>query len=201
MDLALRWPLLAAPEQRDRLVRAYAAGDRGYHDTRHLTEVLDRIDELRDTSGFEPLPVRLAAWFHDAVYDRRPGAEERSAERAEEELTGLGLPSALVTEVARLVRLTEDHQPDADDANGCALVDADLAILASPEGRYAEYVADVRREYAHVADAAFRTGRARVLGRLADQPRIFRTPHAVRQWEQLARANLDRELTRLRESP
>ena len=30
---------------RDQLLAAYAT-DRGYHDTRHLAEVLDRIDEL-----------------------------------------------------------------------------------------------------------------------------------------------------------
>ena len=45
-DLADRWPLgedLTAV--RDELLAAYGTG-RGYHDLRHLAEVLDRIDEL-----------------------------------------------------------------------------------------------------------------------------------------------------------
>ena len=77
-DLAGRWPIPALHDVRDELL---AAWDRdGYHDLRHLEEVLDRIDEL-DRAGerFDRVPVVLAAWFHDAVYDALPDAEERSA--------------------------------------------------------------------------------------------------------------------------
>jgi len=108
MTLADRWPLDAAHDVRDALMAAYAEPTRGYHDTRHLGEVLDRLDEL-DAAGssFERLPVLLAAWFHDGVYDGRPGAEERSARWAESALSLAGLDDLVVAEVARLVRLTE----------------------------------------------------------------------------------------------
>ena len=46
VDLGDRWPLAGCDGLRDELVSAYAAPTRGYHDTRHLTEVLDRLDEL-----------------------------------------------------------------------------------------------------------------------------------------------------------
>jgi len=141
--------------------------------------------------------VLLAAWFHDGVYDGQPGAEERSAHWAEESLAGLGVAAATVAEVGRLVRLTETHRPTDDDANGCALSDADLAILAAPPERYEEYAADVRREYAHVPDEAFRAGRAAILRDLLAKPHLFHTVYAREHWEASARGNVEREVAAL----
>jgi predicted metal-dependent HD superfamily phosphohydrolase len=93
--------------------------------------------------------------------------------------------------------MTETHQPGDDDANGCALSDADLGILAAPRERYDEYVAAVRREYAHLPDDVFQAGRASVLRSLADKPALFHTGFAREQWEAAARANIERELAGL----
>jgi predicted metal-dependent HD superfamily phosphohydrolase len=193
--LRARWPLPEEAATRDELLAAYADPARGYHDLRHLTEVLDRLDELAAAGEpFEREPVVLAAWFHDAVYDGASGAEERSARWAGE---ALAHDPALAAEVARLVRLTVHHWPADDDRSGAALCDADLAILAAPPGRYAEYVADVRREYAHVPDDAFHAGRAAVLRDLQAKPHLFHTAYARAHWEAPARANLTGELTSL----
>lgn len=196
VDLTERWPLASSlAGARDALLAAYADPARGYHDTRHLIEVLDRLDEL--PGGFDRLPVTLAAWFHDGVYDGEPGAEERSARWASDALSALSNQDqdpALVAEVARLVRLTEHHRPADDDANGCALSDADLAILAAPAERYAEYVAAVRAEYAHVPDDAFRAGRAAILTDLLAKPHLFHTAYAREHWETPARRNVTAEL-------
>ena len=87
-DLAARWPLAGDEAVRDELLAAYAEPGRGYHDLRHLAEVLDRLDELAAAgTPFDRVPVSLAAWFHDGVYDGRPGAEDRSAVWAETALT------------------------------------------------------------------------------------------------------------------
>ena len=190
----MSWPLGdSLVEVRDALLAAYAT-DRGYHDTRHLAEVLARVDELAAAGEtFDALAVRLAAWFHDGVYDGRPGAEERSAQWALDALRGR--PEA--GEVARLVRLTEHHRPQPDDANGCVLSDADLAILAAEPERYAEYVADVRREYANIPDDLFAAGRAAVLRDLLAKTSLFHTAHARAEWETRARVNLERELVAL----
>ena len=191
--LADRWPVAHLYDVRDDLLVAW---DReGYHDLRHRAEVLARIDEL-DGAGarFDRVPVVLAAWFHDAVYDGEPGAEGRSAQWAER-----ALPDPPAAEVARLVRMTEHHLPFPDDRNGGVLSDADLAILAAPAERYAAYVADVRREYAHVPEPDFRAGRAAVLDALMAKPSLFHTGAAVRLWESTARANVEAELRGLRQ--
>lgn len=195
MELGDRWPLAGRDVLRDGLVAAYCSPSRRYHDARHLTEVLDRIDEISGAGvAFDEQAVRLAAWFHDAVYDGQPWAEDRSAQWAERALQAAGLPTGTVAEVARLVRLTETHRPDDADIAGCVLSDADLAILAAPEGRYAEYVIAVRREYSHVPDRAFREGRAEILRDLLAKPHLFHTAYAREHWEDAARANVLREL-------
>ncbi|RJK97780.1 HD domain-containing protein [Vallicoccus soli] len=167
---------------------------RAYHDRRHLAEVLERVDALARHAR-DPGAVRLAAWFHDAVYDvHRPGSEERSARLATAVLGALGVPAA--GEVARLVLLTAGHDPADGDADGCVLADADLGVLAADPARYAEYAADVRREHAHVPDAAFAAGRAAVLRGLLAHPRLFRTPTGA-HGERAARDNVARELSAL----
>ncbi|MGH3345986.1 MAG: HD domain-containing protein [Nocardioides sp.] len=186
--LAERWPLDSLLEVRDELLAAYGSPGRSYHDLRHLAEVLDRLADL----GCDDPAVLLAAWFHDAVYDGAAGDEERSAAWAERVL-----PPALAPEVARLVRLTEDHRPADDDPAGQALCDADLAILAAPAERYAEYARDVRQEYAHVPDADFAHGRSSVLRDLLAKPALFQTARGFELWEAAARANVTAEIERL----
>lgn len=196
-SLAEQWPLATGDDVRDALLAAYADPARGYHDTRHLTEVLDRLVELADNgTPFDRTPVVLAAWFHDAVYDGERDAEERSATWAEVTLPGHAEPG-VVTETARLVRLTETHRPADDDANGCALSDADLGILAAPADRYAQYLAAVRAEYSHLPDEVFTQGRHDVMTDLLAKPHLFHTAYGRAAWEDAARANVEAELARL----
>ncbi|MEU9257018.1 MULTISPECIES: HD domain-containing protein [Streptomyces] len=178
----------------DNLLDRWAEPQRRYHTTAHLTQVLDRVDTLAGHAS-DPELVRLAVWFHDAVYrPDRSENEERSAALAERALPEAGVPGAATAEVARLVRLTVTHDPTDGDTNGEVLCDADLAILASAPKEYAAYAAQVREEYGFVPDDAFREGRSAVLRQLLELPRLFRTPHGVREWEPRARQNLTTEL-------
>ncbi|WP_328328148.1 HD domain-containing protein [Streptomyces sp. NBC_00455] len=207
-DLATRWHQAliaaregsAAPEAPDpgpyaeNLLARWAEPHRRYHTTAHLTAVLDHIDTLAGHAA-DPAAVRLAAWFHDAVYrPDRSENEERSAQLAERALTEAGVPEARTAEVARLVRLTAGHDPQPGDTNGEVLCDADLAILAATPAVYGQYAAAVREEYAFVPDQAFREGRSAVLRELLGLPRLFHTDHGQAQWEPRARQNLATEL-------
>ena len=194
VDLLLAWPLPGARQLGAQLVASYAHPDRRYHDGRHLGEVLERVHEL-SVHGveFDRMAVLLAAWFHDSVYDAQPDAEKRSAAWAAEALPTL-VDQTVVDEVVRLVLMTEHHRPADDDGNGCALSDADLAILAAPAERYAEYAASVRSEYAEVPGDLFAAGRAEVLRDLLAKPHLFHTAYARDAWEGAARANVEREL-------
>ncbi|MEJ1200740.1 MULTISPECIES: HD domain-containing protein [unclassified Streptomyces] len=181
----------------DNLLARWQEPQRRYHTLAHLTAVLDHIDVLEEYAD-DPDVVRLAAWFHDAVYlPERSENEERSARLAERALPEAGVPAEKAAEVARLVRLTVGHDPADDDRDGQVLCDADLAILASAPSAYAAYTAAVRQEYHFVPDDAFRAGRAAVLRQLLGLPRLFHTPHGRREWEATARYNLTGELEML----
>ncbi|MGN9787550.1 HD domain-containing protein [Nonomuraea sp. ZG12] len=178
------------------LVARWSEAHRRYHTLTHLTAVLAAVDRLADVAD-DPRAVRLAAWFHDAVYDGRPGwDEERSAQLAQSRLPRCGVPPARIAEVARLVRLTAAHDTlTGTDRNGAVLCDADLAVLGG-DG-YEEYAARIRQEYAHVPDDLFRQGRAQILRRLLAVPQLYRTPQARELWEGRARANMSAELATL----
>ncbi|MFE5890691.1 hypothetical protein ACFQ6E_17360 [Streptomyces sp. NPDC056462] len=179
------------------LLTRWQEPQRHYHTLTHLTAVLDRIDELAGHARDADV-VRLAAWFHDAVYlPDRSENEERSAHLAERALVEAGVPAERTAEVARLVRLTVTHAPAPDDPDGQVLCDADLAILAAPPSAYAAYTAAVREEYHFVPNDAFREGRAAILRQLLDLPSLFSTPYGKEKWEATARYNLAAELEML----
>jgi predicted metal-dependent HD superfamily phosphohydrolase len=191
-------PIGVADRSGGDLLARWAEPHRHYHTVDHLAAVLRVIDEHQDLAP-DADAVRLAAWFHDAVYDpRRVDNEEASALLAEAVLPGLLVVPDRTAEIARLVRLTAGHDPAPGDRNGGLLTDADLAILASPPETYRTYTAAVRREYAHMPDAAFAAGRGAVLQNLLGLPRLFHCRDLRERWEEAARHNLGVELTALR---
>ena len=198
-ELLARWnaTLPRQAELGENLINRYSEPHRRYHTTKHLLQVLTMIDRLADDHDL--FLVRLAAWYHDAIYAIPAGQisnEEASARLALRELSRVGLEQEDLNQVARLVRLTETHLPGPRDAEGELLCDADLAILASTRAEYADYVAAVRAEYAQLPEEEFLAGRLAVLSELADRE-IFRTTKG-RQLTDAARANLATEVNVLR---
>ena len=203
-DLMEAWAEVIGPNTADagalavgqRLLASWSQPHRHYHCVAHLRDVLAAVDELAayadDTDA-----VRLAAWYHDSVYDGRPDDEERSARRAETELSRLGVRAGLVDEVARLVRLTVTHDPAAGDHNGEVLSDADLSALAVGPEAYRRNTAAIRSEYAHIDDAVFAKGRLQVLAALLEAPAVFRTEAGRQRWEAPARQNMLAEMADL----
>lgn len=196
MPLQLRWDAIMPGHDAmflDLLDR-WSEPHRHYHGCTHLLSVLESLDLLTEPAD-PPHTVRLAAWFHDAVYQGIPRQdEEESARLAEDRLSDAGLPDADVAEVARLVRLTGDHRPEAGDSDGALLCDADLSVLGGDPDEYARYVAAVRKDYAHVGDADFAAGRAAVVRRLLELDPLFHTGRAKELWLDAAQRNLKGEL-------
>lgn len=181
------------------LAQAYAQPWRAYHTARHIAECLTLLDRVAAALHDAPL-VELALWLHDVVYDpRRQDNEARSAGLAAQWLGGLA-PQRL----ARLqawIEATREHAPAPDDADLQALLDIDLAILAAPPARFADYAQQVRHEYAWVPDAVFAAGRQAFLGALAARPRLYFHPALAPGLEAPARANLAQALQALAASP
>ena len=194
------------PELGERLIARWSEPHRHYHDTRHLVQMLTALALLSDEV---PGAVRLAAWFHDAVYRGEPGTDETaSAALAEAELSAAQFPrgqfsrtrltTATVAEVARLVLLTIDHQPEPRDESGVLLVDADLSILGQRPGRYFMYLNGVRAEYENLSEQSFKMARMGVVGALLSQQALYRSQRAQHLWLDQARENLLSEETHWR---
>ena len=186
---ALAVPPAHAARQRFADVQAaYAEPQRHYHTAQHIGECLAQLDAVAAHLQDAPL-VELAIWLHDLVYD--PPAkdnEARSAELAQQWLAGALAPKRLQC-LADWINATRLHEAAPQDADLQALLDIDLAILAAAPARFAQYEAQVAREYAHVPPALFAVGRRAFLTELLTRERLFHHPAFV-QLEAPARRNL-----------
>ncbi|WP_419705351.1 hypothetical protein [Promicromonospora sp. NFX87] len=187
------------------LLGRWADEHRAFHNLRHLAAVLHRVDQLAEETH-EPDLVRLAAWYHGAVFssekkvaEASQGGEQSTASAllARDELTGLGVPARAADRVAALVNAIVRHAPNPTDFDAAVLNDADLAMLAAEPQRYKEYKAAVRAEYAHIPVEDYLRARIRVIERLLARKSLFLSPMGA-AWEEPARQNLDMELHRLR---
>lgn len=183
--------------------RCYGAPARSYHGMAHVLAVLRDIAVLAPAVGLEAVDracVDAAACAHDVVYDSVPGQDERrSAAWARTALLDAGVDQALAERVYGLVLATAEHHAPPGDVAAAVLLDADLAVLASPPAQYRSYAAAVRAEYAHLDDAHWAAGRTAVLTELAQRKALFGTAEARRRWDAAARANMLEEIAGLAE--
>lgn len=175
------------------LRRRYDEPHRAYHDAAHAG--LLWLRHLMHGGDPGDRGMALAILFHDAVYD--PASRFNEAQSA-------ALVAALVPGdtawVQAAVLATADHLAYAgEDCRVLRLLDLDLTPLAEKPEVFARNTALLRREYAAVAEPAWRAGRRRVLARFADARRLFRTRLGA-IYEAPARANLAAEITALSEA-
>lgn len=174
------------------LVAAYSSPNRYYHNLKHIFHVINTIDILQVYTQ-DLASVKLAAWFHDVIYNTHAqDNEERSANYATEILEKLGIPKHHINTVYQLILNTKYHQ--GDNFNSHVLLDADLAILAVKPSEYQVYSQAIRQEYAWVSELEYITGRRKVLERFLERKYIYFTPLMFDIAEQSARDNLETEI-------
>ena len=170
------------------LAARYGEPTRAYHTLQHISEGIAQLKTVRVV----PPEIPIAWWFHDAIYDpRRSDNEERSAAWA---AAVLG-KSPLTASVENAILATKPGTLAAD-AGARLIVDVDLAILAAAEPRFSEYEAQIRHEYSHVDDVAYRTERLKVLRSYSDRAFLYQSPE-FRNLETRARKNIERAINAL----
>lgn len=210
VELRTAWQRLAGAgrsEPFDALLARLREPHRQYHTAAHVMWVLRHAEHILDGLPGQPLDadaVRLAALWHDAVYDPTASDnEDVSARLAHGVALHLGWTGARASLVEELVastapgwqRPTPQHAAAAIDEFD-VLHDADLAILGSEPAAYQAYVNGVRREFAHVTDDAWRLGRSSVIRSILAADPLYRTPAMMGRTAR-ARANLTAELAAL----
>jgi predicted metal-dependent HD superfamily phosphohydrolase len=176
------------------LVIAYNQPDRHYHNLQHIHHVLTTIERFADQLQ-EPMSVRIAAWFHDLVYDSRSTDNEiQSAQLAGELLQDIGVSIKTIDRIQQLILATKGHQAEIDDKDLCIFLDADLAILGTNPERYQIYARSIRREYSWVSDELYREERNRVLESFLQRQRLYHTNSLFDELESRARLNIQTEI-------
>jgi predicted metal-dependent HD superfamily phosphohydrolase len=187
-----------------RLLARWDEPGRFHHNIKHLVDVLAKVDQLAEEVHTPDL-VRLAGWYHGAVFSSTPtsayaqrGGEDESASAtlAAEELTLLQVPAENVARIVEIITGIARHR-GGGDVDVQALCDAELATLAVEPQRYAAYRQHVREEYAHIPTRDYVTARIAILTKLLGRKRLFSSPLG-QPWEDPARQNLTAELQRLR---
>ncbi|WP_371744584.1 hypothetical protein [Georgenia sp. TF02-10] len=187
-----------------RLLDRWREPDRHFHNLKHLIDVLARVDELAEETHHPDL-VRLAAWYHGAIFDAtaaraysRSGGEDEvaSAELARAELGALGVPQPALDRVAELITALRRPQTAPGDIDALALRDACLAMLAAEPQKYQAYRKAVRAEYSDIPPRHYLEARLAIVRKLLARRHLFVSPLGG-QWEDAARENLTAELDRL----
>lgn len=202
----LLWNLVGAkgdplPPYKDLRIR-YSKPQRKYHVWQHITDGLAEF-EPSQSLALHPEEIKLAYYFHDAIYDTRTKDSENvdnSALLAVDVLQQAKLPPVMIQRVADLVLVTKHTTPSVG-VDAQLIVDIDFSVLGKPEAEFDEYERNIRQEYAWVEDQIFRSTRADILTRFLQRPQIFNTQFFVNKYEEQARKNLQRSISNLRPSP
>jgi predicted metal-dependent HD superfamily phosphohydrolase len=170
------------------LVSRYSEPTRAYHTLQHIGEGIGHLKTVR----IVPPEIPIAWWFHDAIYDpRRQDNEDKSAAWA-----GAVLGNTALADKVKKAILATKAGAVAGDPGARLLVDVDLAVLAAPEPRFSEAAAQIRREYAFLDDAKYRTVRLNLLRGFSGRAYIYATPE-FRNLETRARKNIERSINAL----
>lgn len=185
----------APAELHEQLRRDHARPTTPYHCWTHISHGLDLLWEYR--GRIPDFDAVVLAWLnHDRIYDpHSKDNEEASAKLARALCLELGL-GHLADQVQGLV-LDTAHRTAPKSPAGEWLVGVDLAILGETPEIFAQFEANIRREYAHVPDELYRAGRRKILESFLNRDRLYAVPELYERFEAAARKNLTQALQNL----
>lgn len=200
------------------LQAAHAKAQRYYHTAEHVNACLAWVDKLAEQLK-QPDWLRLAFYFHDAVYD--PKAADNNIKKAEIKSSeaksaiwanafvgklrfwqGYDNQEAMAEWVNHAILATAGHDVAGalvQDNDLHVFLDIDLSILGAAHQVYQKYSQQIRKEYAHVPDELYRQGRLKVLRHFLakshlDEQRIYISEYFFHRLEAQARENIAKEI-------
>ena len=182
------------------LLALYRQPHRHYHNLKHVERLL-RLEQEHHQLLQAPKTVRLAIWYHDAVYNTFKGDNEvKSADLALRRLAELKVNPAVIDYCCQLIKATKTHElPDdmANDFDAQFFMDIDLAVLGAEAAEYDAYTKNIRKEYRFYPGFMYRQGRKKALKQLLAVRPLYKTELFFDLYERQARSNMQRELGQL----
>lgn len=174
------------------LKTVYANPSRFYHNLDHIYGMLDRLDKCCPLA-IHPHRIKLAIWFHDAVYDPKASDNEiKSAELWDRKMP-LFLDEAILEWGRRAILASIDHLPNKDHDIQLFL-DLDLAPLGDPWETFQAAGEALRKEASHLDTNTFNKRRKKFLEHVLERPRIFGTNFWHSHLEEQAQENIRRAI-------
>ncbi len=214
--LRSRWDYLCGKVWADNRHKVFEALDshysephRYYHNWAHIADSFDKLDDI-DSSGYrlydnDLIVIEFAIWFHDAIYDTKEyDNEDKSARLFLDLCRDLNPDSFHVDDqdlywrrkdVTKLIRGTKEHKPTRS-VRGRVLFDIDLSILGSSNEEFDEYDSCIKAEYHWVPPDIFSAHRSKFMSDLLNRKRIFQTRYFHDKYEEQARNNLRRAVSK-----
>lgn len=187
--------------------RYYTEDHRHYHTLGHVLDCLKELEESFIEDATCPEEIRMAIWFHDLVYNTKAtDNERRSADIARAVLSGPENELS-VARICDMIKRTAHGPPYKTNKNvkghisydARILLDIDLSILSSDEDTFAKYEKNIRKEYEWVPQEKFASKRVEFLYLLLNAKHIYWTAFARKNWEDVARTNIEESIIRYRE--
>ncbi len=199
----------AIEQEFNRIVVAYGEPHRAYHTAQHINECLDLLDwcigeisTVSPTHAVSDPALEMALWYHDVVYQpQRSDNEQCSADQATAFLLTNDVTLPQSEKIASLIMATRHlASPKSEKLSvpselAAWIVDIDLAILAAPPQRFAQYEAQIRQEYAWVPEAVYRAKRQALLTQFLERPTIYQSVVFQQRFEHQAQKNLSSSIS------
>lgn len=203
IDLSENGPIWNAAKE------LYSVGKRAYHTFDHALDVLERVNCAHNDIGFMNIQAaRLAALFHDAVYDTTnlPAENEEQSALAMQKVVQahwgvwtIGEEMDAIRPATLLIRATAQHmspQSTYTDWDTVLFLDCDVLGFAEQWDQFKKQNEDIAYEYNIVDPEAYKQGRIRFLSALYNKG-VFRSPYFKMTYEALAKQNIARSLQEL----
>ena len=197
------WEMLSISDERlqdqaadvfDVLCHYYSAPDRVYHTLEHIWYLLKAQEHYFPDMSRAGI---LAIFWHDVIYfPGSPNSEEYSAHMMRTYMKGL-IGGTVIDFAALIVRETKAHDPHPVDITARQVCDLDLMGLGGPALAYDRNTDKIRLEFFRATDEQWVAGRRAFLSDRLTRPATFHTEVMSARFEDLARANMQRELDNL----
>jgi predicted metal-dependent HD superfamily phosphohydrolase len=182
------------------IFNVYTSAERCYHNINHIFKMLNNFDDFIQCSGCTKVVKNIkefafAIIMHDYIHGTTDDVN-KSAQQAKDFLHKISLEYD--TEyVEKLIRATDYNKYLKTDFDEQLMQDLDLNTLGADYAEYSEYSNQIRCEYIRYPDSIFYKERIKVLNTFLNRRYIFNTEYYRKIYEQAARNNIAKELSKI----
>ncbi len=174
----------------EHITRGYSEPHRFYHSQRHILFCLRQFERVEDTLGAS-VAISLALWFHDLILDPAANDNEEQSTQLFERLAKGHLPAGVIDKTSALIMSTR-HIDAPLNFDESFIQDIDLSSMGESWDSFVRDVDDLRKEYSHLSDEAFKEVTINFYHKMLGREKIYTSDYFHEHCEQVARDNIRR---------